>query len=728
MKGMIRNIAWFVLLGVLSACQEETFSNKDVMEENTLTLTLATQAESRVPEEGEDRFHENTIERADVYFFNVNTAAQDAQPCIYAQMGLSADASNVVRVPLDRNVLTENTYYVYAVANHDFGYTPATAVSNRVTIAQLKQQTIATDWKEGYAEGESTIETSLVMDGEKSITIQTPQTAAEEIKMTRAMAKVMLYASTASEIEVEGVRYIPIQSGMNVTMVYGVNKTNLAGSYEVQPDDYITRMRRDYSGNTTSGADGTVLYEQESPFFSYPNPADTENRQDAYLILCVPWQITDTSGGSSYEAQDYYYRIPITGDNDPALLERNHYYRIVANIGVLGSLNPRDAVELTANFEIMDWFEVGIDADMQNYRYLVLDEYNSVMNNVAVLEMPYASSSAIADIDNKTEDGNENYTEITEISFWDYRDVNAKHCYYAESEIENYTDENGNSMEYLGPVPTEYRLEYNENNLIFTHVLDDDDYVAITIKITAYNRQGVKADEWTITQYPAMYIEGEYNRNGDTNRFIYGETSGRYTTYDDDGNYLGGANSVTSGSNNNPYQYTIYISSFDIEGSDYAIGDPRSESVDNLSALRKRDYYNENLTYYYPARQEDADNVVAPAFKIASSWGVTYDISFESAQKRCASYQENGYPAGRWRVPTEAEIAYVVSLSHDEKIPELFDGTYFASSGNYYNSSRNDFTGSGGAQAVRCVYDVWYWGDDKIENPNRFTWGDEPRQ
>lgn len=728
MKGMIRNIAWFVLLGVLSACQEETFSNKDVMEENTLTLTLATQAESRVPEEGEDRFHENTIERADVYFFNVNTAAQDAQPCIYAQMGLSADASNVVRVPLDRNVLTENTYYVYAVANHDFGYTPATAVSNRVTIAQLKQQTIATDWKEGYAEGESTIETSLVMDGEKSITIQTPQTAAEEIKMTRAMAKVMLYASTASEIEVEGVRYIPIQSGMNVTMVYGVNKTNLAGSYEVQPDDYITRMRRDYSGNTTSGADGTVLYEQESPFFSYPNPADTENRQDAYLILCVPWQITDTSGGSSYEAQDYYYRIPITGDNAPALLERNHYYRIVANIGVLGSLNPRDAVELTANFEIMDWFEVGIDADMQNYRYLVLDEYNSVMNNVDVLEMPYASSSAIADIDNKTEDGNENYTEITEISFWDYREENAKHCYYAESEIENYTDENGNSMEYLGPVPTEYRLEYNENNLIFTHVLDDDDYVAITIKITAYNRQGVKADEWTITQYPAMYIEGEYNRNGDTNRFIYGETSGRYTTYDDDGNYLGGANSVTSGSNNNPYQYTIYISSFDIEGSDYAIGDPRSESVDNLSALRKRDYYNENLTYYYPARQEDADNVVAPAFKIASSWGVTYDISFESAQKRCASYQENGYPAGRWRVPTEAEIAYVVSLSHDEKIPELFDGTYFASSGNYYNSSRNDFTGSGGAQAVRCVYDVWYWGDDKIENPNRFTWGDEPRQ
>jgi len=728
MKGKIQNIMWIVLLAILYGCQEETFDNKQAMDENVLTLTLATQPASRADPNGDDRFNENKIERADVYFFPVNASTQETQTCVYAQTDLSADADNVVLVPLDRTVLTEDTYYVYAVANYDLGYTPETAVSSQVTIAQLKAKTISTEWKQGLGEEETVIEESLVMDGAKEIILQNTQATTDEIKITRAMAKVMLYASTEAQIEMEGATYRPNPSGMNVTMVYGVNKTNLAGTYNIQAaDDYITRMKRNYTTNTIPGEDGKVLYEQEAPFYSYPNPENTTDRQDSYLILCVPWQIT-TSEGPSYQAQDYYYRIPITGDASLALLERNHYYRIKVNIGVLGSLNPRDAVELTANFEIMDWFEVGIDADMQNYRYLVLDEYNSVMNNVDVLEMPYASSSAIADIDNKTEDGNENYTEITEISFWDYREENAKHCYYAESEIENYTDENGNSMEYLGPVPTEYRLEYNENNLIFTHVLDDDDYVAITIKITAYNRQGVKADEWTITQYPAMYIEGEYNRNGDTNRFIYGETSGRYTTYDDDGNYLGGANSVTSGSNNNPYQYTIYISSFDIEGSDYAIGDPRSESVDNLSALRKRDYYNENLTYYYPARQEDADNVVAPAFKIASSWGVTYDISFESAQKRCASYQENGYPAGRWRVPTEAEIAYVVSLSHDEKIPELFDGTYFASSGNYYNSSRNDFTGSGGAQAVRCVYDVWYWGDDKIENPNRFTWGDEPRQ
>lgn len=718
MKGMIRNIAWFVLLGVLSACQEETFSNKDVMEENTLTLTLATQAESRVPENGEDRFHENTIERADVYFFNVNTAAQDAQPCIYAQMGLSADASNVVRVPLDRNVLTENTYYVYAVANHDFGYTPATAVSNGVTIAQLKQQAITTNWKEGYAEGESTIETSLVMDGEKSITIQTPQTAAEEIKMTRAMAKVMLYASTASEIEVDGTTYKPIQNGMNVTMVYGVNKTNLAGNYEVKPDDYITRMRRDYSDNTTSGTDGTVLYEQESPFFSYPNPADTENRQDAYLILCVPWQITDTSGGSSYEAQDYYYRIPITGDNDPALLERNHYYRIVANIGVLGSLNPRDAVELTANFEIMDWFEVGIDADMQNYRYLVLDEYNSVMNNVDVLEMPYVSSSAIAWSDHPDPTGR--YTHIVSVSYWDYHLDES----YEVTLTPNYTYDRNNSNRPV--VFSDFILEPgSEGTLRIRHPLNnDDDFVPYTITVEVYNTQGLDTELWTITQYPAMYIIGENNEdNGNRNRFVNGYNSG--TPRDDDWNNLGTLVSIHDydAGNRNPNLYTIHITSFDV-GDIYAIGDPRSETY--------YQFRSELNATQYKATREDAENIISPIYKIASSWGQTSTISENQALKRCASYQEAGYPAGRWRIPTKAEVEYIINLSEDGKIPRLFNvnGNYWTSTGVYNTSSGMTERNSA---FVRCVYDVWYWGNQTIETDeyntdnytnNQFVWGD----
>ena len=140
--------------------------------------------------------------------------------------------------------------------------------------------------------------------------------------------------------------------------------------------------------------------------------------------------------------------------------------------------------------------------------------------------------------------------------------------------------------------------------------------------------------------------------------------------------------------NKNLNQYTIYITSFDIEGSDYAIGDPRSFTVDNLSSSldNKRDSHNKLLASYYPTRKDDVSNVIAPAFKIASSWGVVSTsnggygsrrvLSYETAQRRCASYQENGYPAGRWRIPTEAEIEYIVSLS-DRNEQSMSTATHF---------------------------------------------------
>ena len=43
-----------------------------------------------------------------------------------------------------------------------------------------------------------------------------------------------------------------------------------------------------------------------------------------------------------------------------------------------------------------------------------------------------------------------------------------------------------------------------------------------------------------------------------------------------------------------------------------------------------------------------------------------------SGYYRCAGYQEAGYPAGRWRVPTMAEINYIVQLSGWGVIPSLF--------------------------------------------------------
>lgn len=113
------------------------------------------------------------------------------------------------------------------------------------------------------------------------------------------------------------------------------------------------------------------------------------------------------------------------------------------------------------------------------------------------------------------------------------------------------------------------------------------------------------------------------------------------------------------------------------------------------------------------------ENIIAPLYKIQSSYGLgQWDSNFKVAQKRCATYQEAGYPAGRWRLPTLAEIAYIVKLENDGVINSMFS-TESATTGYWTSSGGKILTGSGmtytenytGKCFSRCVYDLWYWQD-----------------
>lgn len=708
MKHTFYNIACMVLvaLGCLCACQEDLDNASWTGDENTLLLDLETTAVQQSRSAGEDDYNENKVASADVFFFNDATGQ-----CIYAQTGLVPDGTQL-RVKLDNDkVKFGGSYRIYVIANGRTYYadvTNETAVGQ--TIAALKAKVITTAWKDGYGDTGTEIEESLLMDGEANVTIS--KDTPGKVKLTRAMAKVALFPTVKESIESNGVIYTPQLENMSVTMVYGVKSTKLDGTYQVLPADYVNRMLRKYADADVDGAYTHV------PFYSYPNPESTADRQDTYLILCVPWSMQGESGTQS---ANYYYRVPITGDVDvPATLGRNQYYKVNVNVGVLGSLNPRDAVELKGNFAIYNWFTMELSADMQHYEYLVLDEYSSVMNNENELRMPYISSSALTQ-----------ETLITKVTYPNYNDRNSSDTGYTSTVTLDASD-----AEAAG-----FDLTWNDDELIFTHPVTTEDYVPYTITVEVYNEQGLSAT-WEITQYPAIYIVGDYNPDGDNNRFIYGSNDaggffGGGDIYDDRNNDLGGVNNpLTSGaSNSNLNQYTIYITSFDIEGSNYAIGDPRSSTPDNLQYLGDEDSQGRSLTYYYPTRETDVDNVIAPAFKIASSWGVTNTntLSYETAQRRCASYQENGYPAGRWRLPTEAEIEYIVSLSNRGVIPALFNGSYYASSRRYYDNGYYEdepgFYPYQSGKVVRCVYDVWYWGNEKLSEKegrdNQFVWGDE---
>ena len=146
------------------------------------------------------------------------------------------------------------------------------------------------------------------------------------------------------------------------------------------------------------------------------------------------------------------------------------------------------------------------------------------------------------------------------------------------------------------------------------------------------------------------------------------------------------------------------------------------------------DIQNRSLKYYHPTENNNRTvSMLSPKFMVASSYGVTQGISKDNAERRCASYQEDGYPAGRWRVPTQAEIEYVVGLSAKGIIPVLF-GTAGEDENTKYWSANGavnvnpvqgtvEATTSDSNGPVRCVYDVWYWNDKCTKTT--FTWGDK---
>lgn len=144
------------------------------------------------------------------------------------------------------------------------------------------------------------------------------------------------------------------------------------------------------------------------------------------------------------------------------------------------------------------------------------------------------------------------------------------------------------------------------------------------------------------------------------------------------------------------------------------------------------------LNHYYPADpSERTENLMAPSYLIASKYGGTeyYDgTPYAEAVYKCASYQEDGYPAGRWRLPTRAEIRFIAMLSANKAFTFLFgvNGKYWSANGAVL-VQEDDIKDADDATfaMTRCVYDIWYWGDEdrlpKGDERKIFTWGDRER-
>ena len=507
-----------------------------------------------------------------------------------------------------------------------------------------------------------------------------------------------------------------------------------------------------------------TFYPCVTPFYSYPEQWSYGSKTEPYLKLVIPWDRQPGDGFGATQKQ-YYYRVYCPASNGPgtsydAEFLRNHWYKVILNVGILGSETDGGEIRINGSYYVADWQErdTGIqdpeqpgqetgvndsdkEAEIKGARYLFVNKQEFELFNINDLLIPYITSDPC---------------EIVGMT--------------AKRYIFSGTTKDEETTTDLASWGINLQLIANTNgaHVSFFHRLNNDtstsDYDVSEYIITFTLRQADNAaynKEIVIHQYPAIMIDLERNDGPESQN---GYTYVNHGTVSKN-NYNLGSNGFTGGSNTN-YNMVIIQTTVLPPDSDYMLGDPRTTYIDNLNAnwpnntnvsnvtsdwsnntasIQGTDRY---LSYYYPVeRASTANNIIAPKFRIASSHGATTYITYANAFRRCASYQEYGYPAGRWRLPTVAEVMYIAKLNADGKIERLLGGgssgttDYWCNSGYVtVNNTNNDppqMTNStpSGNKYVRCVYDDWYWEKMKLNGTDvstvtpltTFKWGDMPR-
>lgn len=777
-----------MLVGFTSCTSEEFFLKEGG---KSLSLQVAATGQAQTRSLGEEDLNENLMERLDYFFFKADDSNNATGTLVYhiTETNQTSQIDHEYSSGLSDELLTglfgsttpaDRLYcYVYVVVNYD-GFTNDNITVGSTTLADIQNITFSTTLSTNAAQP------SFVMAGGSPVQLRIVNgtyyrlATSRPIPVTRAAAKIDLVVTEVQQYTDrdpnDGSRWESHPENMYVMFYNGVSKSYIyadAGHYITNPanTDYFSvrgsNMRQMTEILTETGGH-TGRYEHSIPFYSYMSNWSNDADHMSCLILVLPWQHIDRDGNEIQDGyQSTYYQIPTSLDK--RYLE-NHYYQIEVMIGMIGSFELPDPVILEDNtYMVVDWGTQNVSAAVRESVYLIVEKPKVTMNNENSGKDPYISSHPVSE-------------KVTKVEYMDYSNVTIykwtieKGSFGTAGNGNNKRDlvykvtrtdmSNGSSMEYCkldengqnyrdrrwrDEYKTFYTLfvsfsaSHTNTNIVLTHGIPNDMFVPYDVTVEVTNTMISTPEKIVFTQYPPIYISGEksngyawvnyYNNSyyRDHNYGGYYENTYNRRTWDDDDNlignfsyYQGEIDNSGEGSNNNPNNYIISISS--LSDDTYVIGDPRSETVNNLTSLN-------GLTNYRPTKREGTINMVAPKFLVASSYGVVsqrYWFGRDEAEKRCASYQENGYPAGRWRVPTAAEIKFIMGLSADGYIPSLFYLT--ANDNEGYWCANGKVLGDGNGKpidgnnniitAVRCVYDIWYWGEEHSQYATTFHYGD----
>lgn len=761
MKNTLYHI--FILLFAtlfLISCEQETFNvTLGKEKEVTLTLRLSSDDLKSRAEAGNDTYNENAITKVDLYLYSTGGSGQALYKVptkTFSNTTTEAQLTTTLSNDLVDDLFDANgKCHAYALVNY-LGTAPD-ANTDASIIANLKKMDITATFN-----NETGIQTSFVMDGESnSIEYDASSLTVEgEVKVDRAASKIALFVTGVDKTVTDdaGNVWEPDYTAMDISFHNGVNKAKVDVGYDNnRPNNpnttgnyFATSGARDITAeldNTKTTDAIFALNTSHVPFYSYSSDwgRDTNPDHEPTITLMVPWRKVRNHGEETdipkeeRKWQTCYYQIPVNVKSiDGSLadcMERNMYYKISFHVGILGDFNPATPTIITASYYTVNWETQDVDVDIKNYKYLVVDKNDVTVYNENEVRIGYASSDPIQ-------------AEITYIRRPDYSDEEVDttrfHGTLASTSGLSTVPQGTNSLLRQCAVTIENNEIVLKHDIVNQSAISGTNYdfvpyyiwIKVTMTVTV-NGENKTFTEWIrYEQYPEIYIKAYPNDVDDDYKgyvYVY-----NYNTVDSNNDWrsVRGASDGGNTSNKNPNMYVITVSALD--NNDYILGDPRTTtSISGNStgwSINNQDDNGERLQYYYETKTDNsAELIIAPRFRMASSHGkCNGDISYTNAKRRCAAYQEDGYPAGRWRVPTTAEFKYIAKLSSEGKIPHLYsnNGKYWTSTEFCTYSTSGTVTegnSTDGEAYVRCVYDEWYWGDAQIANKSTFTWGDEQR-
>ena len=596
---------------------------------------------------------------------------------------------------VDNDLQEGNTYSVKSVAN-------ATGSGDVQTDEDI--------WKPYDATSNSN--KMFLMSSEQNYPVTKEPTQTIPVNLARAAAKIALTIHVDVEGYTAGQAKWQLKNYNAKTTIFGSNSES-----ELKDGELVEAQ----------GASG----EYTVTTYSYATQWTDDTKAPAIYL-----QVPLTADGNT---EMNYYKIPVrdpkaTGE-DAKKLNRNTIYTIDAKINNKGGSS--EIGYITADkvvYDVLPWSDGGTTDIDTNTSYLMVTPKVVYMKNVDEdMSVTYKSSSPVKilskkvyyiDNEGNTEEYSEGYKETVKETvtyttteqvwvpgYWDYEKNKYIKGHNENKEVEKTKLEDVPFYPY--PTKIELQNEKDGDNLGGKIVINSpipknrfSKYIVLTLENAEGTKATVKYKQSPLIE--TQNFEGQYSSRSKSGWVTPENLGGTKRDIKNNGDYAYYARYVEKG------YYGIKLKEFYNGRSWEDINNNRMYII-QVSSTKNSTY---NIAHPIAgANGYSSDNVVSPAFMIASQLGAIYTnyLNKEDAPGHCKTYREvdvNGKKYDNWRLPTAAEIKFIADFQKEsyktnnnvEKKPikTVLTGKYY-----YTMDGESIDTGmSVSGTAIRCVRDL----------------------